>query len=482
MVRAPQLLGKAELGSKRDDSLDVSSPSVELEEAAPAIGQSRMVVGLTLVMSVLGAGMFSIPYAFKEAGSVTGSLLLLLTAAAASYTGETLLWLHVKTGAVSFDELAAMAFGPTAALVVPTVNLLAIFGGCVSYIAIIKSVVPQFLYKIHGWQGPMGSADDNGIFWTGILAVCIILPLCLLENLSSLRFSSKIGLCFSMYLVCLIVYQAADVISHDCAGNGDSGSGCSDRDWYGSDLLWPKDVGGIAVGSSIFNFAYVLHFNVIPLYHELADPTPARMVSVIRGVVCITTAVYMVVGHCGLALYGSSTDSNILAMFPTDAPYTIARVAICLVLVFAFPLIFYPLRVTLHNLLTLIFDLDPTYPTSRRLLESACFLSVIVLTAVTIPNLGLVFSITGGTSIVCIVYFFPLSFRLKLAQSSAEQLTDTKVQGYASVATEDSTVIASHGEGSEEDASGTTVTVEPLSLIERSSCIALLIVVGILGP
>ena len=61
-------------------------------------------------------------------------------------------------------------------------------------------------------------------------------------------------------------------------------------------------------------------------------------------------------------LCGVQVESNILAQFPHTSEYMIARGFVIVVLVFSFPLIFFPLRVTLHNLLTSLFNLTPVDP------------------------------------------------------------------------------------------------------------------------
>ena len=58
----------------------------------------------------------------------------------------------------------------------------------------------------------------------------------------------------------------------------------------------------------------------------------------------------------------TQAKSNILAQFPHTSEYMIARGFVIVVLVFSFPLIFFPLRVTLHNLLTSLFNLTLVDP------------------------------------------------------------------------------------------------------------------------
>jgi len=324
---------------------------------------------------------------------------------------------------VSYDEMAALTFGSAAAIAVPIVNVFAIFGGCVSYVAIVVSVLPQFL-ELVSWAGPFSTIHANSILWTGVIVAVVVLPLCLLENLSSLRFSSVFGLCFTVYLIVLICEQALSRVS--------------DGKTYDQHALWdPTYHGGVAVSCSIFNFAYVLHFNVVPLYQELEGASVERMVRVVRLVVVVTTCIYLVVGCSGLLLYEEDTQSNVLLNFDTTVAYMLARGAVCFAVVFAFPLIFFPLRVTIHNLAILLLKLRHVEPKAVLIPECLTILGVVFTVAVAVPNLGVVFSVTGGTSVVCIVYLFPIAFSLKYdmgqRMESQERLLTTVPASYESI-------------------------------------------------
>ena len=67
------------------------------------------------------------------------------------------------------------------------------------------------------------------------------------------------------------------------------------------------------------------------------------------------------------------------------------------------------------NCHVLTVHLSHTHCADFQIPESSVLIVIIFIVAVTIPNLGLVFSVTGGTSIVCIVFLFPIAFRLKFS-------------------------------------------------------------------
>merc|ERR1712096_559974 len=121
-------------------------------------------------------------------------------------------------------------------------------------------VVPLELIGKGSWDTKLCSA---------VLFLVIVLPLCLLRDISKLRFSASMGCLFSFYVtVCIIV----ECLMHDATNPMAEPAGAT---------LAQFD---IRVGSvlAIFTFAFVMHVNIGAMYHQLKDPTRERMRKVIR--------------------------------------------------------------------------------------------------------------------------------------------------------------------------------------------------------
>lgn len=400
MVGAPVVCPPSRGGSLAGSFIGDPSVASGGEEALPSAAPARS-IALTLLMSTIGSGLLSVPYAFSQTGVCVGVLTLLAVAIGAGHTAESLLHCHLTTGLVSYNEIAEHTFGPTAAVLVPVVVVCAIFGGCVSYVAIILSVMPTLADLWH-WQGPFSESRFNHIFFTFLVSLFVIMPLNMVKNLSSLRFSSAFGLCFSFYLVFLILYQAIQKMETPGA-------------FHQPHLMGFTCPTGVAVAFSIFSFAYVLHLNVVPLYLELEDASPRKMIWVIRGVMALTTIIYGIVGYCGFMLYGEDIKSNVLVNFSDSPAFILARVAVCLAVVMSFPLLFFPLRVTIHNLVYMACGWTHVEPAQTATKDGIVFMALIFLAAVSVPDLGTVFSITGGTSVVILIFTAPLAFSLRLS-------------------------------------------------------------------
>lgn len=140
---------------------------------------------------------------------------------------------------------------------------------------------------------------------------------------------------------------------------------------------------------------------------------------VVRTSLALCSAVYIMTSFFGFLLFGDSTLDDVLANFDTNLgiPYSsllndAVRISYALHLILVFPIIFYPLRLNIDDLL---------FPSARPLVSdnlrfsliSIILISLTFLGAIFIPSIWDVFQFTGATATVCIAYIFPASIALK---------------------------------------------------------------------
>ena len=185
---------------------------------------------------------------------------------------------------------------PQAAALVSCVVATTVFGGATSYLTLLRDTVRHFV----ALAGLVALPPELAL---GALVVVVVLPLCLLSNLSALRFASYAGFGFSLFLMCVVLSDALTdwgslesafqatrtqpllrrpqcVESFAAAGSASWGGSASELALAKARAASPMryfDVPGwlqelAATGSSmaVFFFAFVLHLNVVPLYVESA--------------------------------------------------------------------------------------------------------------------------------------------------------------------------------------------------------------------
>mmetsp|Transcript_36915 Transcript_36915/g.60037 ORF Transcript_36915/g.60037 Transcript_36915/m.60037 type:complete len:525 (+) Transcript_36915:1947-3521(+) len=403
-----------------------------------------------LTSTILGAGILSIPFAMNECGLAMGLMLMAFTAVSSIMSCNLVLSCYLRTGKGSYGDLAMALFGSKCAAFVKWVIIVLNVGAASGYILVVKSLLPRSLCQL------LGGDDSNAIFCesdedsdtvalvvTAVIVFFVVFPLCCLENLSSLRYTSMLAFVFAMFLTTAIVIRSVEY-NH-----------------FTNIKLWPTTPLGIFKALPVFCFSFVCHLNVLPVYDQLRSRTPTRMRNVFRNAITFALTIYSVSGSFGYLRFKDDVPDNILAFgyFATD-DYLIAaaRIAEALTCTLALPLIFHPTRVALHSwlfniskeldndaeqeavenavdnegneygLLDTIDELPAEEAmiesprmqclpccTSRRIRMSEAF-SIVVMSftlALLVPNISTVFGLLGSCCCSLVCFVFPGTFYLR---------------------------------------------------------------------
>ncbi|CAI0462474.1 unnamed protein product, partial [Linum tenue] len=155
--------------------------------------------------------------------------------------------------------------------------------------------------------------------------------------------------------------------------------------------------------------------------NELEDPTKIR--KVVQASLALCSFVYIMISFFGFLLFGDSTLDDVLANFNTDLgiPYSsvlndVIRVSYALHLMLVFPVLFYPLR---SNIDELLFPSarDLALDTRRFILLTIALICMIFLGADFVPSIWDAFQFTGATSAVCLGFIFPAAIALRFSAS-----------------------------------------------------------------
>lgn len=144
------------------------------------------------------------------------------------------------------------------------------------------------------------------------------------------------------------------------------------------------------------------------------------MVKISRITVAVAAILYLITIVTGFLLFGPNTALNVLVNFGADfasgqytAVNTVMRVFYALHIILVFPVTFYPLRVTVDDLLF------PNAPqllvdTRRRFyLLTGSLLVLILIPGIFIPNVWVAFNIVGSPATMAVAFIFPALVALK---------------------------------------------------------------------
>ena len=271
---------------------------------------------------------------------------------------------------------------------------------------------------------------SNAMF--AITAV-VLLPLCLLKDLSSLAPFSLLGILGMGYTV---VAMAVRYISGDY--KLPDGKFVADM----AENLQPKfgSTGAKGVFNpkafilvSMLSTAYMSHFNAPKFYNELKDNTIERFNSVVYPSFAISILFFCTVAALGFLTFGANASGLILNNYSTgDTLMGLSRVAVALSLVFSYPLVFVGSREGVLDLLSV--------PKESRTDANLNALTVLLLSIVTalalkVEDLSFVLSFGGATLGNALIYVWPaIMFRGAVKRLGEEASDRMKVEVWVGMA------------------------------------------------
>jgi len=392
-----------------------SSSALRVAAAGAAEGGDKPETGGTatipnevfnLVKSIVGAGVLSLPAGIAAFGDSTTALipaafLVAAIGAISGYTFQLIARVVAMTGATSYADAWDRTRGKATAWIIAWSSALDCFAGNISYSMILADTFKDLLLAI----GIHTTRSKSLMGVTGL----ILLPLCLVKNLSSLAPFSLLGIMGMAYTSLAIGIRyfggayapggkfVADVATHLQPSFGTTGA---------MGALSPNTLILVCMLST----AYIAHFNAPRFYRELKDNTMERFGMVTKSSFGISTLLYAAVSAMGFLTFGSASDGLILNNYSTrDVLMSASRFAVAVSLVFSYPLLFVGTRDGVFDVLK-VPEKDRTNSLQNQV--SVGLLAIITAMALKLTDLTFVSSISGAVFGTALIFIFPtLMFR-----------------------------------------------------------------------
>ena len=274
-------------------------------------------------------------------------LLIVAFAGSGAYTMTSLARMSQDTGAQNFGELWSLLISKETKWIADMSIFTLCFGCCVFYSAFIGDIF-NALSSALGASGLLTSRS----FLLSLITAIVIIPLCLTEDLSSLQFSSLLGVggvfvTLAFLLKCLFdgSYAIDSPLVRELATK-------LVPSWPTPKIKLFAVNSGSLVLVNMLCVAFLAHYNAINYYKELKNRSLRRYsVAIVLGY-GFAVAVFIAMMCSGYLLFGASAQPLILNNFhrSKDIFASLARMATGLAIVFAYPLMFAGLKSSLYNL------------------------------------------------------------------------------------------------------------------------------------
>lgn len=406
-----ELAQQQQRGEEEEEELNPPFKDDERRQMTPAGGV------FTLMASMLGGAMLTLPFATARIGIGLSLLISLLSALASESTYFFLVQAARDTRANTYHSIGQAYLG-RGGKVVSMVSLvcLCLFASA-GYLLLLGLLVGEI--ATHDGSAPPRRLKNI----ISVLFAAFLAPLSASKSLHALRYSNMMSVIAAVLLLTSVLVESAR------QGKGFYPSKRLDDEsikWYTTDF---KD---IMYAVPFFVGAYMAHFSLLSVHAELVQPTKARVRGVIRVTIFSAWVLYSVIGVLGYMYALDKTCDSIFSNLPKDVLTVFGRIGLSATLAFSYPLFIVPCRVTLRDLFLswrgveeeaargdgdrgrleweAWFDTD----TVRRTLTVAIVL-VSTTVACILPSVALFVSLVGATVGAILALLLPSIFYLKMS-------------------------------------------------------------------
>lgn len=367
-----------------------------------------------LVSTIIGGGVLSLSFAFDKCGLVFATILMLVASIASDFILYVLVSCSRRSGAQSYEEIAAKAFGKTAQLITMALLIMLTFLVFVGYVILARDLASPLVER-YLLDRIMEETERN---LTAVGCVVLVSPVLFFRSINALRFTSIFSLLSILVLVLAIGIRS--VQSTETPEFSPSNMKFLPTSWHDVVYAFP-----------IISVSFLCHFNVLPVYGELHQPTRRRLKTIVHVTMASTWVFYIILGGLGYVFAFQSpqgVQDNILNNFSNnDDLINAGRLGLVITVLLSLPLLVLPCRATLYRLLLEIQQLrgNPSSNENMRLLDDEpvvlnqespllmhCALTITIIVcavfmAFSVPGVSVVWSVMGSTVGILIAYVIP---------------------------------------------------------------------------
>jgi solute carrier family 38 (sodium-coupled neutral amino acid transporter), member 11 len=238
--------------------------TIEDESASSDIpgNSSVLTASFNFINSIVGAGIIGIPYAIQRCGFVSGVIMLAYVAYLVYQSVTMLIDCGVKAKKLDFEELAEHLLGRSGYYAALVFMFLFAYGAQVAYLVVIGDTIPVVAELFLP-----DSIFANRNITIALMSTIIVLPLCLLKDLSSLSWTSMLSIAADIALVLIVLIAAPTASASEGIKHGEV-------TFLNSSIF---------VGIGTMSFAFVCQHNSFIVFRSLKEKTSKNWGKVAKG-------------------------------------------------------------------------------------------------------------------------------------------------------------------------------------------------------
>ncbi|KAA1085617.1 hypothetical protein PGT21_012885 [Puccinia graminis f. sp. tritici] len=365
-------------------------------------GTGMMAGVANMANSILGAGIIGLPYALRNAGFLTGTVMVIVLGIVTDWSIRLIALNSKMTGQRSYIGILEQCFGFPGKAAVSFFQFIFAFGGMCAFGVIVGDTIPPVLSTLFPFvpKSQWFSFLFSRSFVITFFTITVSYPLSLYRDIGKLSKASAMAL-MSMVMIVFSVALGGPSVDPKLKGNPSA--------------RWTFIQPGIVEAIGVISFAFVCHHNSLLIYGSLRTPTLDRFAQVTHVSTALSVFACLVMSFSGFLTFTDRTEANILNNFPRDdLVINIARVCFGLNMFTTLPLECFVCRETIDT----FFYPDEMFNLRRHVIHTTLLVGIGMLLSLWTCDLGVVLELTGGLAASALAYVFPAACQLKLSSKT----------------------------------------------------------------
>jgi amino acid permease len=166
------------------------------------------------------------------------------------------------------------------------------------------------------------------------LCCCVLIPLCLLKDISKMRIASLFSICSLMFTISVIVIECPMYFSNFLETHS-----ASEINWYDFSTAFTSKLYFFTGTATVF-FGFTCHVGAFPVYKSLKNNVYRRINTVFRRSIILDAIIYICVGITGFLTQPIGVKDLIIYRdnkFKQDIAMTVGRLLISINLILSTP-------------------------------------------------------------------------------------------------------------------------------------------------
>ena len=377
------------------------------------VGSGSLTSGIfNLCILSLGTGSLALPQKIGYMSLFFSPIIIILSGLVNYWTLSILSSASKKYNINSYEGIVSSLFGKLLSIFLSIIMCISQTGTIILYQVIMYKLIGGVINEVFnlGYEGVEEFAKKS--FWKNLsikfiicyLIACIVLsPLCLLKNISKMRYASMFGIFNLLFLIFIVVIECPFYIKYNFIDNK------TDINFIDVISGFSEDMKILQAISTLF-YAFSCHVGVFPVLNSLKNPTPQRINILFKKSIILDISCYLIIGISGYLTQPINTPDLIIErkkIFKNDFLMVIGQVCFIFTLIAKICANYNALRTCLVNLIFGVDKSQKQITNYTNFLMTEIFLIISTFIAVVFQSISSYISLIGGFCSVIISVLIP---------------------------------------------------------------------------